>query len=291
MVQVELVAEDGTSCEVDLDPNYSLRSHIETAHDAIGLETRPPEDYALLATFANRYLTAEDWLEGVPDWLGEGRILEIVPLAEIEVNEALELLLAEDHAKPDDDDESAGASLLGRQMRLVFWMRKRLLLAQWAEEFIAQDGLSILLQVTAAGLAQQLAEGSALQAYGLQALRQALCWQSAMAQLCSSDEHAYLLFGLLYSDRPRVVSRALELVFVCCSAAGCVEGSELTFSTTLAAAHATAHVSRAPSMQPPRVTPAPASGSGPPRRCATSLRCWSWSATSSRMTWTSSSTP
>ena len=73
------------------------------------------------------------------------------------------------------------------------------------------------------------------------ALRQALCWQCAMAQLCGSDRHALLLVSLLYSGRPRVISRALELLFVCCSATESLEDATLTYATLRAAATAAAH--------------------------------------------------
>ena len=253
VVHVQITADDGASVPFDLDASISLATQIGSACELLDIHDRPAQDCSLLA--APRYLTAEDWLEGVPTWLMEGHVLELVPSPTVEVAQVLEQLTV----------EAGGHDAMEQRKRRVFWMRQRLQIAVWAEEFVAQDGLAVLLELlestlgTEADSAPILSSGrtrqrsvnrlsleggsgsSALQGYCLMALRQALCWQSAMTQLCSSPSHAYLLFLLLYSTRLRVISRALELLFVCCSATHSVQDSSITFSTVLAAAATAAH--------------------------------------------------
>ena len=259
--QIQQQCNHQGAATVELDPAYSISSLLHTARDALGVIDRPVHELAFIAAAHNQFLTAEDWLEGIPAWLTDGTLLELVLSPTVEVREVLDQLSA-DHT---DDPEARE-----QKKRRVYWLRSRLLIWLWAEEFMAQDGLSVLfglLESTASASSSSevsttarrslnggarvsifTREGNAaLQGYCLMALRQALCWQCGMTELCSSPGHVYLLFSLLYTGKLRVASTALELLFVCCSAnldsqpdpSG--TESDSTFSTMLAAASAAGH--------------------------------------------------
>lgn len=265
--------------ELDLDADFSLATHVATACEQLDVKDRPSYEYTLLAPAPDgvaRYLSAEEWLDGVPEWLTDFHALELVLAPAVEVAEVLDQL-----AEPSGDSDSRE-----QKKRRVYWLRRRLLNYVWVEEFVAQNGLTVLLELlestscasandgggdynsrstgsngssngkVGGGSAARSAIGdgqpraslfhgdsgaSALQGYCLMALRQALCWQCAMAVLCGSDSHTYLLFSLLYSERPRVISRALELLFVCSSATESLEDASITYATLHAAAVAAAH--------------------------------------------------
>jgi hypothetical protein len=239
-MRVVLSAADAAveSAELELDTAVSLSEHIRVACELLGLDERPADEVALLAPRSNFFLSAEVWLEdGIPPWLREGDELEVVTHPTLEVADVLEQLRADESADPDAREQ---------KKRRVYWLRRRLMLGEWTEEFVAQDGLTVLLELlgaaasgvgaadvagSALGSKRNLvatADGSALQGYCLLALRQALCWQCAMAQLCASPELAYVLCSLLYSPRLKTVSHALELLFVCCSATGSLPDSSVT---------------------------------------------------------------
>lgn len=263
-VVVSINDEITSSTPMALDGSKSLADQVDAACELLGATARSAADYVLLGRVVEEdrpeYLTAEMWLDGVPPWLEPGATLELVPQPSIEVREVLEQL------SESDDDAREPADQREQRKRRVFWMRERLRIAAWTEEFVAQDGLALLLQLmqpsaassaigdASSGTRSSIASGGgALQAYCLLALRQALCWQCAMAELCASAENVHLLFRLLYSGTLKVVSRALELLFVCASAdvRSFNEHAADTYTTMLAAATAAAHV-RAP------LEPAPA---------------------------------
>ena len=208
-----------------LDAQLALSHHVHEACKLLHFDQSAADEYVLLVAAKSEYLTAEGWLDGIPASVTASPHLELVPSPQLEVHAVLEELRSE--ALTNDAHE--------QKKQRVHWMCGRLRLAQWAEELVAQDGLAALFELLEASDGR-----SALQGYCLQALRQALAWSCAMAELCASPSLARTLFSLVYCARPRVVSRALELLFVCCAATETLADSTLTFSTVLDAAAAAA---------------------------------------------------
>lgn len=283
MVDVEVchveIDENGRECSrgaarITLDPNCSLISQVDAIADEIGID-RTSEELALLAPWHTCYLTAEEWLDGVPEWLADGapRVLELVPEPSVEVGQVLGMLA---------DNEANGEC----KKRLAFWMRKRLQLAYWAEEFLTQEGLSALLELaderdTPAARdesAAPQAEGShaALQGYCLQALRQALCWQAAMAEVrraashccvaaaCSRRHHAHAAHAALTRPSRRPGSSARPRRTRTCSST--------SYTPTGRASHHAPSSSSSCAAPPPRPSTSTAYAAEPPSRAIAAAR-------------------
>jgi hypothetical protein len=220
-VDVLVTSEEGrTSTNVTLVSARSLSDQIAAVCEQVSAAERPAADYALLAPWRPEYVTAEQWLEGLPPWLFGGVTLELVPHPSVEVREVLEQLCESEEGGADEVREQREQLKTARQMttlpdgrnllltcllacwltqvreqreqlkRRVFWMRDRLRIAAWAEEFVAQDGLPALLELMHT---HDGGGGGVLQAYSLIALRQALCWQYTMVELCRSPENLHML--------------------------------------------------------------------------------------------------
>ena len=180
----------------DLDASVSLSDQILKIHAEVGDPDRPANECMLLAPWRGTYITAELWLEGLPTWLetedARKHALKLVVKPGLEVREILQ--------------ELRGSRDRDAAKRLVFNLDAQLKVGLFAEEFVAQKGLTVLLELV--NKEDEDDEGaptkqsSALVAYSLQSLRTALCWQSAMWQM--GHEEAYLLFELLYSTHAKV---------------------------------------------------------------------------------------
>ena len=196
-----VVSHDNEKVDFELNPLLSLGAQIEAVLCHLPSCEYIAEHCMLMSAEQQKYLTAEAWLAGdLPTWLVAGTKLVLAPTPEVAVRNLLSQLAS------NEVDKDA-------KKRAVFELKRRLLDAQLGEEFVAQDGISVLLQLTNT----EAAAGSVLQGYCLVALRQALCWQTAMDQLGDSDEYVLLLFSLLYADRLKTIARALELLFVVCN--------------------------------------------------------------------------
>ena len=140
----------------ELDARRGLEEQI--AELAGLLESTDFEDhYVLCSSEQTHYLSASGWdAEASPRWLQPGCELLLVLAPSIEVRELLEQL---DDEKVDNEEKKA----------IVFALQKtKLRAAQFAEEFILQDGLPALLRI----ICDPDNEGSGLQGHALQALRQ-----------------------------------------------------------------------------------------------------------------------
>jgi len=218
-------ALDGQQVEFTLDfSEGSLAETLAAIHAELeeGEAVRPVGEYVLISPSRGAYLTAETWLAGGARWLEAGAELQLALAPAVEVRDQLQQLRS-----PEVERDA--------KKKLVFNLKKRLTAPEFSEEFIAQDGLAALLQLV--NDEDAVAEhGSALQGYTLLALRQVLCWQSAMEQLCDSEGLMGSLFRLTYSRHLKSISRALELLFVFCN----FVDSRHSFTRVLSAASATA---------------------------------------------------
>ena len=218
-------ALDGQQVEFTLDfSEGSLAETLAAIHAELeeGEAVRPVGEYVLISPSRGAYLTAETWLAGGARWLEAGAELQLALAPAVEVRDQLQQLRS-----PEVERDA--------KKKLVFNLKKRLTAPEFSEEFIAQDGLAALLQLV--NDEDAVAEhGSALQGYTLLALRQVLCWQSAMEQLCDSEGLMGSLFRLTYSRHLKSISRALELLFVFCY----FDDSRHSFTRVLSAASATA---------------------------------------------------
>ena len=196
---VKVIGHDGQALKYGLHASRSLREQVEAIHEDIGDPARSASDCALFAPWNHTYITAESWLEGIPTWLDSEKDLKLVLKPGLEVRELLTQL-----RDGRDKDECK---------RIAFNLNKQevpgLQSGLFTEEFVAQDGLTALLELVNQENDDEdgrpTKQSSALQGYCLQSLRTALCWQSAMWQMGQNE--AFLLFELLYSTHAKVRRR------------------------------------------------------------------------------------
>jgi len=228
-LKVNIVGSDGARMEFELHSSRSLAEQVEAIHKEVGDPERNAKDCALFYPWKNCYVTAESWLEGVPGWLDPEKDLKLALKPEVEVRELLAQL------KHGRDKDLCKRLVFNLNILNVPGLQSGL----FTEEFVAQNGLTILLELVNQENDDEdgvpTKQSSALQGYCLQALRTALVWQSAMWQMGQGE--AFLLFELLYSTHAKVVRQALEILFVFLNAR---EKASDSFRAILLAASASA---------------------------------------------------
>lgn len=118
-----------------LDPSVSLEGQIAEACEHLPDPAVAASATALLSPSRLVYLSDEEW---PPDWLEEGDAFQLVPSAATEVEAAITELRA--FAADGGRHEKGLHSAVAHDKARVFWMRNRLQIGAWAEEFVAQDG-------------------------------------------------------------------------------------------------------------------------------------------------------
>ena len=181
----------------DLRPGVPLCEHIASlfgnffsARDEIEPPLHDPNDCALWTPLGH-FLTDEEWEAGLPlkqSWVVEGCTLEFRLSPRREAGTIVSRL-------KQGDVKAAVHELKTSLMQLHF-----------AEAFIERGGVAALLQI-----ATEQAERPATQAYALQALRTATCWELGTQKLLKAGGAAKLV-RLLHSDSLRAVGAALELL-------------------------------------------------------------------------------
>ena len=86
---VKVLGHDGQALKYGLHTSRTLADQIEAIHHDIGDPARSASDCALFAPWNHTYLTAESWLDGIPQWLDAEKDLKLVLKPNIEVREML----------------------------------------------------------------------------------------------------------------------------------------------------------------------------------------------------------
>ena len=202
----------------DLRPGVPLCEHIASlfgnffsSRDELEPRQQDPNNCALWTPHGH-FLTDEEWEAGLPlkqSWVVEGCTLEFRLSPRHEAGTIVSRL-------KQGDVKAAVHELKTSLMQLHF-----------AEAFIERGGVAALLQI-----ATEQAGRPATQAYALQALRTATCWELGTQKLLKAGG-AVKLVRLLHSDSLRAVGAALELLAALCARA---DGFKIVHSAVLSVA-------------------------------------------------------
>ena len=79
-IEVPIVGPSGSRMRFELNPSHSLADQVTAIHNEVGGPDRPANEWTLLAPWRGTFITAELWLEGLPDWLDSGVLKPVLCL-------------------------------------------------------------------------------------------------------------------------------------------------------------------------------------------------------------------